>query len=216
MTVDLSHIRTWVFDLDRTLYHPNVRLFDQIEARMESYVMHTLGVDQTTARQIRRQYWEKHGTTLAGLMEHHGTDPHAFLDHVHDIDFTPLTPDPNLAAIIAALPGRKVIYTNGTVPYARNVIKARGLADVFDAIYGVEDAHFRPKPERAAFDAVFGRDGFNQQSAVMFEDEARNLEVPKTMGMGTIHISETRSDAPYIDHRAPDVMNFLTQHADFR
>lgn len=216
MTVDLSHIRTWVFDLDRTLYHPNVRLFDQIEDRMESFVMETLDLDQAEARKIRRQYWESHGTTLAGLMEHHGMAPHAFLDHVHDIDFSPLSPDPDLAELIGALPGRKIIYTNGTVPYAQNVIKARGLRDTFDAIYGVENANFRPKPERAAFEKVFGIDGFDRQSAVMFEDDARNLEVPKAMGLATVHISETHSDAVYIDHRAPQLTDFMSHHADFR
>lgn len=216
MTIDLSHIRTWVFDLDRTLYHPDVRLFDQIEDRMESFVMATLDVDQDEARKMRRQYWESHGTTLAGLMEHHGMAPHAFLDHVHDIDFSPLSPDPHLAKMVKALPGRKIIYTNGTVPYAQNVIKARGLGDVFDAIYGVENADFRPKPERAAFEKVFGMDGFAPDTALMFEDDARNLAVPKAMGLTTVHISETHSPAHYIDHRAPELVDFMSHHADFR
>ncbi|MEO0357947.1 MAG: pyrimidine 5'-nucleotidase [Pseudomonadota bacterium] len=210
----LSDTRTWVFDLDNTLYPPKVRLFDQIEAKMVDFVMDHLNVDRAKANHLRRIYWERHGTTLAGLMDEHGMDPELFLIAVHDIDFTVLPPDPVLRDLITALPGRKIIYTNGTAPYAENVTGARGLGGIFDAIYGVEHAGFRPKPERAAFEAVFGLDGFDLATAAMFEDEARNLEVPKAMGLATVHVAPTANAAPYIDHHCVDLTDVLTQVAD--
>ena len=150
-----SHVRAWVFDLDHTLYPPKVALFDQIEVLMTDYVSGILNVDRQEASRLRDHYWRSYGTTLAGLMAEHNIEPDPFLIAVHDIDFSVLPPAPDLAAAIRALPGRKIVYTNGTAPYARNVLKARALDGVFDAVYGVEHANYRPKPEQAAFEAVF-------------------------------------------------------------
>ena len=119
--------RTWVFDLDNTLYPPHMRLFDQIEVRMTDWVMQALQVDRARADHLRAHYWATYGTTLAGLMTEHGVDPGPYLTDVHDIDFSVLAPDPDLAARIAALPGRKIVYTNACAPYAEKVLAARGL-----------------------------------------------------------------------------------------
>ena len=109
-----SHVNTWVFDLDNTLYPPSARLFDQIEQRMTHWVMTALNVDEQRADYLRRHYWHTYGTTLAGLMREHDLDPGPYLHEVHEISFDALIPDPLLAARIAALPGRRIIYTNGT------------------------------------------------------------------------------------------------------
>ena len=183
------HVETWVFDLDNTLYPPSARLFDQIEVRMTAWVMQALNVDRPEADRLRRHYWETHGTTLAGLMREHGVDPGPYLTDVHDIPFDALTPDPTLAARIAALPGRRIVYTNGCAPYAERVLDARGLSGLFDAVYGVEHAGFHPKPDRLAFETVFARDGLTPARAAMFEDDARNLAVPHAMGqIGRAHV----------------------------
>ena len=204
-----DHIRTWVFDLDNTLYPPSARLFDQIEVKMTAYVMAALGVAEPEANRLRKHYWAEYGTTLAGLMREHGVDPAPYLTTVHEISLAALTPDPELRAGIAALPGRRIVYTNGSAPYAERVIAARGLSGLFDAIYGVEHAEFHPKPERVAFEAVFARDGLAAARAAMFEDDARNLEAPHAMGMRTIHVAPAPEPAPYIHHHTDDLAAFL-------
>ncbi|HID06969.1 MAG TPA: pyrimidine 5'-nucleotidase, partial [Armatimonadetes bacterium] len=143
-----SHVSAWVFDLDNTLYSPEACLFDQIEVKMTDWVMQALGVDQKRADFLRKKYWEQYGTTLAGLMAEHDVDPAPYLTHVHEIDLSHMVPDPELAAHILALPGRRIVYTNGSAPYAKRVLEARGLSGIFDAVYGVEHADFHPKPER--------------------------------------------------------------------
>lgn len=208
---DFTHVRTWVFDLDNTLYPPAVRLFDQIEVRMTAYVMDALNVSRAEADRLRVQYWHTHGTTLAGLMREHDVDPLPFLEEVHDISFDQLAPDPTLRQRIDTLPGRKIVYTNGCAPYAEKVLHARGLSDLFDAIYGVEHADFQPKPDRAAFDRVFARDGLRPDTAAMFEDEARNLAVPHALGMRTIHVAPARGDGDHIHHHTDDLSGFLSQ-----
>jgi len=209
-----SHVRVWVFDLDNTLYPPSAQLFSQIEVLMTRYVMQTLGVDRAQADHLRDQYWKDYGTTLAGLMHEHGVDPGPYLTEVHDISLDHLQADPRLRAGIEGLPGRKVIYTNGPEIHARRVTEACGLAGIFDAVYGVEHADFRPKPERAAFERIFALDGLDPTTAAMFEDDARNLIVPHALGMKTVHVSPTSPpDAPHIQHRTRDLAGFLSHLA---
>ena len=156
-----AHVETWVFDLDNTLYPPEARLFDQIEARMTAYVMTALEIDAERASRLRDHYWRTHGTTLAGLMAEHALDPEPYLADVHDIDLSAMAPAPELAAALAALPGRKVVYTNGSREHARRVTAALGIGSAFDALYGFEDAGFVPKPQAEAFARVFAADGLD-------------------------------------------------------
>jgi putative hydrolase of the HAD superfamily len=204
-----DHVAFWVFDLDNTLYPPEARLFDQIEVRMTDWVMEALKVDRAEADRLRRHYWQSYGTTLAGLMAEHGVDPGPYLTHVHEIDLGRLEPDVTLARRIRRLPGRKVVYTNGSAPYAQRVLAARGLDGLFDAVYGVEHAGFRPKPERAAFETVFAADGLDAARAAMFEDDARNLAAPHAMGMRTVHVAPAREDHPHIHHHTDNLAEFL-------
>ena len=166
-------------------------------------------LEREAADRLRHDYWRDHGTTLAGLMRNHGVDPGPYLDEVHDIDFSGLTPDPTLADRIDALPGRKIIYTNSCEPYARQVIAARGLSGLFDAVYGVEHAGFHPKPDPAAFDTVFALDQLDPAKAAMFEDDPRNLAVPHAKGMKTVHVAETPVEADHIHYHTMDLSDFL-------
>ncbi|MBL9056887.1 MAG: pyrimidine 5'-nucleotidase [Rhodobacteraceae bacterium] len=204
-----SHVTTWVFDLDNTLYPPRYRLFDQIEVRMTAWVMQALNVSQDEANRLRQHYWDHYGTTLAGLMREHGIDPGPYLTDVHDIDFTVLPADPELAARIADLPGRRIVYTNACEPYARRVLEARGLSGLFDAVYGVEHAGFHPKPERRAFEAIFATDRLDPTRAAMFEDDTRNLAAPHAMGMRTVHVAPEAAPAAHIHHHTDDLAGFL-------
>ena len=207
------HVRTWVFDLDNTLYPPAMSLFDQIEDRMTDYVVRALGVDRGEADRLRGAYWAEYGTTLAGLMAHHQIDADDYLEDVHDIDFSVLSPDPALRAGLEALPGRRIVYTNGARPYAKEVLKARGLDGAFDAIYGVEHAGYRPKPEQAVFEAVFALDGIDPATAAMFEDVPRNLTVPHLLGMTTVLVAPAPLAEDHIHHHTDDLARFLAQIA---
>ena len=206
-----SHVDAWVFDLDNTLYPPQARLFDQIERRMTRYVMNALGVSRPEADRIRVKYWHEHGTTLAGLMREHDVDPAPYLTEVHEISLDHLDADSELAARIGDLPGRKIVYTNGSAPYAERVIDRRGLSGRFDAVYGVEHADFHPKPDIAAFEAVFRRDGLTPGNAAMFEDDPRNLAAPHGMGMRTVHVAPQPVDAAHIHHHTEDLSGFLAR-----
>jgi putative hydrolase of the HAD superfamily len=142
-------------------------------------------------------------------MRNHGVDPGPYLDEVHDIDFSGLTADPTLANRIDALPGRKIVFTNGCEHKARQVIDARGLSGLFDAVYGVEHAGFHPKPDPAAFDTVFALDRLDPAKAAMFEDDPRNLTVPHAKGMKTVHVADAQVEADHIHFHTVDLSEFL-------
>lgn len=211
-------VTTWIFDLDNTLYPAEVKLFTQIEARMNTYVMRELGVDASTAQTLRKQYWRDHGTTLAGLMAHHQIDPMPYLHEVHDIDFSELSPDPALADAIRALPGRKIVHTNGDGAYAQRVLEHRGL-QVFDAIFGIDDVGFHSKPNARSYDGVMAGIGFDPATAAMFEDDPRNLLIPDQRGMRTVLVgparlgpNETAIDqdhGPHVHFHTHDLAAFL-------
>jgi putative hydrolase of the HAD superfamily len=206
-----THIRTWIFDLDNTLYPPSVRLFDQIEVRMTGWVMSALGLDRAEADALRRHYWQRYGTTLAGLMTEHGIDPAPYLNDVHDIRLDALVPDPALQRAIEHLPGRRIVYTNGSAPYALRVLAQREIGHLFDAVYGVENAGFCPKPERRAFEAILALDGASAETAAIFEDDPRNLEAPAALGMTTVLVGPDPVDSPCIHHHANDLAAFLAE-----
>jgi putative hydrolase of the HAD superfamily len=208
------HVETWVFDLDNTLYPPEWRLFDQIEARMTAYVMEALRVERAQADHLRDHYWRSYGTTLAGLMAEHGVDPLPYLADVHDIDLAAFAPAPDLGRAIAALPGRKIVYTNGSREHARRVTAALGIDGHFDALYGFEDAGFVPKPQAEAYRAVFALSGFAPERAAMFEDDPRNLAVPFSLGMKTVLVGPEPPPAPaapHVHHHTTDLVDFLTR-----
>lgn len=205
-----SHVEAWVFDLDNTLYPPAARLFEQIDRRMTEYVMRELRMEREPADRLRHAYWRDYGTTLAGLMQNHGIDPDPYLVEVHEISLDVLAPDPELAARIRALPGRRIVYTNGSAPYAHRVLDARGLSGLFDGVYGVEHAAFRPKPERSAFETVFAAAGIPSDRAAMFEDDPRNLSAPHEMGMRTVHVAPEPHPALHIHHHTDDLTEFLS------
>ncbi len=210
VAASFSHVRAWVFDLDHTLYPPSARLFAQMQPRITAFLSRTLGLSEAEADRLRDTYWLRYGTTLAGLMAEHGVEPGPYLQEVHDIDFSRLEPDPVLAGRIAALPGRKIVFTNGDAAYAARVIAARGLNGAFDAVYGVEHAGYLPKPEQAAFEAIFALDGLAPAEGAMFEDDPRNLLVPHLMGMRTVLVgTEALEAGEHIHHHAADLSEFL-------
>ncbi|KJZ20482.1 pyrimidine 5'-nucleotidase [Loktanella sp. S4079] len=206
-----EHVDTWVFDLDNTLYHPSADLFGLMDPKFSAYVMRVTGLDAERAAERAITYWETHGSTLAGLMIEHNVDPHHFLAEVHDINIDHLTPDPDLAEAIGRLPGRKIVYTNGSQFHAKRVLAARGLAHSFDAVFAIEDAELTPKPHAQGFATVFARANVTPSTGAMFEDEERNLKVPHDLGMRTVHVHDTPLDAPHIHHGTTALTEFLSQ-----
>ncbi|MEN2990083.1 pyrimidine 5'-nucleotidase [Tistrella sp. BH-R2-4] len=211
----LDHVDTWVFDLDNTLYAAGSRLFDQVHRRMTAFIMTAFDLDRDAALTLQRDYFRAHGSTLRGLMVHHGLNPHDYLDYVHDIDVSVLEPAPVVGAAIDRLPGRKLVFTAGSTAHADRILTRMGLADRFDGIFDIVAADFVPKPAPAVYDLFCKVHGVDGARAVLFEDSARNLEPAAALGMRTVWIntgepfSQLGSKGSHIDWVSPDLAVWL-------
>lgn len=214
MLARLQPIRNWIFDLDNTLYPAKINLFARIDARMTAYIADLLGVEPAEAHRIQKGYFLDHGTTLAGLMREHDVDPHHFLSYVHDIEMDVLEEDAPLAAAIARLPGRKLVFTNGDRPYALKVLDRLGLGASFEAVHDVHAMDLVPKPHASAYTGLCAALDLDPACSLFADDMARNLAPAKAIGMTTLWVdngSEQAADAgrDHIDFTTHDVAAWL-------
>ena len=199
MRARFGHVTTWVFDLDNTLYPPDAGVWRQIDQRISLFLIDLFGIDGYSARALHQHYYLQYGTTLRGLVEEHLEEAvERFLEFVHDIDRSMLIADPQLAREIERLPGRKLIFTNGSRNHALLTVRQLGLEGLFEDAFDIVDASLMPKPAEAAYDAFFEKFGVDPKSAAMFEDIAKNLVPAKARGMTTVLVTAREGQA---DHR---------------
>jgi len=217
-----AHVDTWVFDLDNTLYPRSCDLWVKIDARITLFLMRLFGLDAISSRALQKHYYLRYGTTLRGLMVEHGVDPHQYLAFVHEVDRSSLLPNHTLAHAIMALPGRKLILTNGSRDHAMKTARQLGLEHVFEEVFDIIAADFIAKPDEAAYDRFFDRCRVDPERSAIFEDIARNLIVPHNKGMTTVLVEpeadrlgelETwevaKGHEPHIDFVTGDLVEFL-------
>ena len=221
-----AHVETWVFDLDNTLYPHHLNLWQQVDERIRDYIARFLDVTHEEAFRLQKDYYRRYGTSMRGLMTEHGMQPDDFLEFVHQIDHSPLTPNPSLGAALENLAGRKLILTNGTRAHADAVVRRLGIHEHFDDVFDIVAAELEPKPLAATYDRFLVRHEVDPARAAMFEDLARNLEVPHRHGMVTVFVVPKTKEAvgrqdweligpdePYVDHVTDDLVGFLQRLA---
>jgi len=221
-----SHVAIWVFDLDNTLYPHHLNLWQQVDERIRTYIARYLGLSAEAAFRLQKDYYKRYGTTMRGMMIEHGMKADDFLDFVHQIDHSPLEPNPALGLALERLPGRKLILTNGTRRHADAVMQRLAISKHFEAVYDIIAAELEPKPSQQTYERFLAAHGVDPRRAAMFEDLARNLVVPHALGMTTVLVvpEGTREvfregwelegrDAPHVDHVTDDLAGFLRQLA---
>ncbi|MEW6453710.1 MAG: pyrimidine 5'-nucleotidase [Pseudomonadota bacterium] len=217
-------VETWVFDLDNTLYPPDTNLWQQIDDRIRAFVSDFLKVTPEDAFKVQKDFYKRYGTTMRGLMAEHNMKPDDFLAYVHEIDHSPLIPNPTLGDALERLPGRKLILTNGTRKHAEAVMKRLDIDKHFEDVFDIAAADLEPKPKPLVYDRFLKKHGVDPQKAAMFEDLARNLEVPHQLGMTTVLVvpPKTRQivregwelegrEAPHVHHVTEDLTGFLKE-----
>ncbi|MGA6964174.1 MAG: pyrimidine 5'-nucleotidase [Xanthobacteraceae bacterium] len=217
-----EHVETWIFDLDNTLYPHNVNLWQQVDERIRDYIADFLKVTHEEAFRLQKDYYKRYGTSMRGMMTEHGMRPDDFLDFVHQIDHSPLEPNPALGDAIEKLPGRKVILTNGTRRHADAVLARLGIERHFQDVFDIIAAELEPKPSPQTYDRFLEALKIEAATAAMFEDLARNLAVPHALGMTTVLVVPEHSrevfreewelegrDAPHVDHVTDNLTAFL-------
>lgn len=224
-----ADVEAWVFDLDNTLYPHHLNLWQQVDARIRDYIARYLDVTHDEAFRLQKDYYRRYGTTLRGLMTEHGMQPDDFLQFVHQIDHTPITPNPALGAALKKLPGRKLILTNGTRTHAEAVMRRLKVEEHFEDVFDIVAGEHEPKPSPATYDRFLARHGVDPRKAAIFEDLARNLAAPHALGMTTVLVVPERTrevfredwelagqDARHVDYVTDDLAGFLARVAASR
>jgi putative hydrolase of the HAD superfamily len=219
-----SHVETWIFDLDNTLYPHHLNLWQQVDERIRRYIADYLKITHEEAFRVQKDYYKRFGTSMRGLMTLHDMQPDDFLEFVHQIDHSPLEPNAALGAAIEKLPGRKLILTNGTRRHADAVLARLELDRHFDGVFDIVAAELEPKPSPHTYDRFLKLHNVDAERSAMFEDLARNLAVPHALGMTTVLVVPEHSrevfregweleghDAPHVDHVTDDLAGFLGQ-----
>ena len=216
----LGEVETWVFDLDNTLYRVPPPMYAELDRRMRDFVSDFLGVDTDAAYAIQKDYFRKYGLTLRGLMIDHGLDPRVYETHMGGgLDYSGLKPDARLRDAIAALDGRKVIYTNAFASHARLVLEIIALSEYFDGVYDIEAAGYRPKPAIESYRDLCDRYGIDARKSVMVDDIPHNLEPAAEMGMTTVWVrtgaawDEDEAAGPHIHYQTHDIAGWLEDFA---
>ena len=211
-----ADVRDWVFDLDNTIYPASSNLFVRVSNRITAFVADHFDVPEEKANDIQLDLFRRYGTTMRGLMEEHGLEPDGFLAYVHDIDLSDIAVETELDGLLGALPGRRHIFTNGTVPHAENVLNAYGIRHHFDHIFDIVASEFVPKSERVAYERFFEATRIEPGGSVMVEDMAKNLKPAHELGMHTVWLESKiewaakGSSEPYVHYTAPDLKKFLS------
>jgi putative hydrolase of the HAD superfamily len=200
-----------LFDLDNTLYGAEKDLFSLIDCRINRFMEDVVGIAAGDVDPLRRYYWQEYGVTLQGLIRHFDVDPEAYLHYVHDVDVASrLSPDPALAAILAALPQRKAVFTNGSAAHAERVLAALGIRQEFEAVFDIRIANYLPKPFLAPYEQILDRLGLAAASCVMVEDVVKNLAPAKELGMATILVGGDDALPPFVDLRIDTIYEIAT------
>lgn len=219
-----THVDTWVFDLDNTLYPHHVNLWQQVDARIGAYIGNFLKVDAVEARRIQKDYYKRYGTSMRGMMTEHGVSADDYLAYVHEIDHSPLEANPAMGEAIACLPGRKLILTNGSTDHAGKVLARLGFPEHFEAVFDIIAADLEPKPAPRTYQRFLDLHRVDPARSAMFEDLARNLVVPHDLGMTTVLVVPDGTkevvredwemegrDAPHVDHVTDNLAGFLAK-----
>jgi putative hydrolase of the HAD superfamily len=208
-----AHVDTWVFDLDNTLYPSDSDLWPKIDERITLFLAELFGLDGMSSRALQKFYYQRYGTTLRGLMMEHAISAEEFLEFVHDIDRSSLAPNHSLATSITALPGRKLILTNGSRKHALDTARQLGIDHMFEDIFDIVAADLVPKPAAETYQRFFDKHGVDPARAAMFEDLTHNLVVPHARGMVTTLVVPKLGQ---VDHRdAWDIAGGEAPHIDF-
>ena len=219
MSILKNQVKTWIFDLDNTLYSADSGIFQQVHELMGKFVSNHLNIDIDKAKKIQKNYYKQHGTTLRGMMDNHGVDPDHFLAEVHRLDYSIVGPNKELNIELKKLEGRKIIYTNANMQHTIDVLDRIQLSEFFDEIYDIKMANYIPKPEIAPYKELIKKFDINPKSSAMFDDIAKNLVPAKKVGFTSVWIDagyenfsdDIQASKNYLDHETTDITNFLEE-----
>jgi putative hydrolase of the HAD superfamily len=199
--------RVWIFDLDNTLHDARARIFPSMHGQINAFLKRHFGVDDAGADAMREGFWRTYGTTLNGLMRHHGVHPRRFLAETHVFpELADLVVRENaLKHALERLGGMKLVFSNAPRHYVEQVLRAIGLGRYFDGVYTIEDARYRGKPALHGFHFLLRKHNLDPHRCAFVDDMLENLRTAHRLGMSTVWVSHIRRRVPFVDIRVASV-----------
>ena len=217
MTLKIENIDNWIFDLDNTLYPEDTNLFARVSKRMTLFIQKEFNLKEELARDLQRKMFKQYGTTMRGLMTEYDMDPEIFLHFVHDIDVSDMQVDMELKDLLGKLPGRRFIYTNGSVAHAKNITNQLGIKNLFEDVFDIVASNFLPKPASQPYDDMVIKFSVDPTRSVMIEDKAKNLRPAADLGMTTVWLRHNKdwssedSEGDHIHYAIDDLKLWLKE-----
>ena len=199
--------RVWIFDLDNTLHDARVHIFPSMHTQMQDFLKKQFGLDDEGASRMRREFWQRYGTTLRGLTRHHGMDPRRFLAETHVFpELADMVVHENAVRhALARIGGTKLVFSNAPRHYVEEVLRCIGVRRFFRAVYTIEDARYRGKPEAHGFHVLMRAHDLDPHRCAFVDDSLDNLRAAHRLGMSTVWVSPGGPRLPYVDLRISSV-----------
>ncbi|UCG39572.1 MAG: pyrimidine 5'-nucleotidase [bacterium] len=192
----LDSSRGMLFDLDNTLYPREKGVFDRVNERINQFVAGVAACGPDEVRTLRRDFIRRYGTTLGGLMRHHGVDPDEYLAYVHQVPVEEmLGPDPALRTFLESIRLPKVIFTNASAGHAERVLRALDADSLFDGVCDLASTGYLGKPHLEAFRAAAALLSCPLERLIFLDDVPENIEAGARFGALTVHVGDG-SDGP--------------------
>lgn len=212
----------WLFDYDLTIYGADEHcVIESLDNRISKYVQKVTAVDDETAHEIRKDYLQRFGTTLAGLQAMHGVKPDDFFDFIHQPEFLIYPkPSPKKASLIKGLAGHRYIFTNGRRDWSEAGMTHMGVRDCFEEIFDLKQMDWVGKPQDSAYEKaelwlakkvpeMFFANGApaDPSQIVLLEDSVRNLEPAHRRGWTTILVNPIPDVPSWVDFYIPSLLH---------
>ena len=198
LAAKFGRVTAWIFDLDNTLYPPDSGLWPAIEERITHFLIEHSGLDGRLRTRFAALLLPS-ARDDAARPRRGGRRSAARISRVRP-RHRPFVAEAQSGARaeIARLPGRKLIFTNGSRRHAMATVEQLGLAGLFEDAFDIVAAGLVPKPRTRPTTRSSPLTASIPSHAAMFEDIAKNLVVPKARGMTTVLVAAKPGQT---DHR---------------
>ncbi|WP_291490604.1 pyrimidine 5'-nucleotidase [Desulfurella sp.] len=188
-------MKTFLIDLDKTLYKPQTGVFDNINKNIKKFMMQYLNMEEEFIEHLRSFYVKTYGSTLMGLIKNYNIDPYFFLEYAHNVDLSSIKPNNNLKEKLKKINGKKIIFTSAPKKHALNVLERLEILNEFNDIFDIIEADFIAKPNKAPYIKIIKK--FPSLFYTMIDDMEQNLITAKKFKFKTVLVNTKKSE--YVD-----------------
>lgn len=207
-----SHVKTWLFDLDDTLYAPETGFSKYMANHQRATLAKLLNTDIASIQVLTSKLIQKYGgAPFTGLHQEGVLDMDAFIDEGFRLDHGKIEKCEMTKKMLLNISGRKVVFTNSPKSHADNILKTLEYQNIFsdEHIFDVTRLEFETKPLKSSYEKVLVALNEVAEHCILVEDSLKNLEMAKSMGMTTVSVYHNGEKPNYVDYAYLTLKDFL-------